>query len=461
MIPVKHTLRQVLNTVGWAYPFWARLNPESDTASARLSEAGFFCVIFVAVLNALYSESLLKLPYLLIFCCACCAQASTPVPFGIPVQFRDTVRSVDIVGAGASDVSQLASLDDAEATLREMEQTLGPYHSDLAAQMLQVAHLASSEGEFALAAGWYDRALHNARVNNGLYGDQQLPILRGLLDLYLLSGDRAGFEARAAYQFRLLGSGLPPFEEGELQAAIEFFEASLDALMGVSWESRSRELLRLHERFESMAEAVCADPAVNVRWCQPFTFSLGRFYYLLEYKLEAFVDDPRFERTFSDPDWQSLDREPRLDALQRRLFGKGEENFQRLVTLAADSHDALSALADWNWFYRKRDAAVALYRQACNLAPERFVRAGPLPEYPRLAFELAFQEPPVPVMVSLSVTDRGRPTDLEFSLPGAPNEASPPGAVRRAMRNMVFRPAFISCEEMVGSTLELDLVYID
>ena len=64
-------------------------------------------------------------------------------------------------------------------------------------------------GDVSLAASLYDSALHNARVNNGLYGDQQLPILRGLLDLYLLKGDREGFEARAAYQFRLLGAAQP------------------------------------------------------------------------------------------------------------------------------------------------------------------------------------------------------------------------------------------------------------
>ena len=66
----------------------------------------------------------------------------------------------------------------------------------------------------SVSASLYDAALHNARVNNGLYGDQQLPILRGLLDLYLLTGDRKGFEARAAYQFRLLGSGCRLLKRG-------------------------------------------------------------------------------------------------------------------------------------------------------------------------------------------------------------------------------------------------------
>ena len=45
------------------------------------------------------------------------------------------------------------------------------------------------------------------------------------------------------------------------------------------------------DRFESMAEAVCADASVNLAWCEPFTFSLGRFYYLLEHKLDVFVDE--------------------------------------------------------------------------------------------------------------------------------------------------------------------------
>ena len=140
------------------------------------------------------------------------ASADTPVPFGLPVQYRDAEPVTDF-DRGRDD-SELAALDQAQARLEETERRLGPYHPSLAGEFVQVAQLAVEAGDVGLAAALYDAALHNARVNNGLYGDQQLPILRGLLDLYLLTGDREGFEARAAYQFRLLGSGLPPFEEG-------------------------------------------------------------------------------------------------------------------------------------------------------------------------------------------------------------------------------------------------------
>jgi len=387
------------------------------------------------------------------------ARADTPVPFGLPLQYRDA-EPVAVYSDGR-DVSELANVDQAQVRLEETEQRLGPYHPSLAGEFVQVAQLAMEAGEVGVAASLYDAALHNARVNNGLYGDQQLPILRGLLDLYLLTGDREGFEARAAYQFRLLGSGLPPFEEGELRAALEFFDVSLDALMGVSWEGRARELLLLHTRFESMAGAVCADASVNLVWCKPFTFSLGRFYYLLEHKLDVFVDDPRFERAFSDPEWQSLDREPRLEALQRRLFSKGETVFERLLEVSPDSPEALSALADWHWFYRKRDEATSLYRRACRLSPSRFTQAAPLPEYPSLAFNRAFQEPAIPLDVSLTVTERGKPVDLTFRLPAAGPDADPPSRVRRAMRSMVFRPAFVSCSEPVEAELKLELAYID
>ena len=399
-------------------------------------------------------------PLLVLICLhVCVASADTPVPFGLPVQYRgaETVPGFDAV----LEASELANVDQAQVRLEEAERRLGPYHPSLAAEFVQVAQLAMEAGDVSLAVSLYDSALHNARVNNGLYGDQQLPILRGLLDLYLLTGDRESFEARAAYQFRLLGSGLPPFEEGELRAAVEFFDVSLDALMGVSWEGRSRELLSLHTRFESMAEAVCADASVNLAWCEPFTFSLGRFYYLLEHKLDVFLDDPRFERTFSDLEWQSLDREPRLEALQRRLFSKGETVFERLLEVNPDSPDALSALADWHWFYRKRDEATSLYRRACRLSPGRFTQAAPLPEYPRLAFKRAFQEPAIPLDVSLTVTERGKPLDMAFSLPTAAADADPPGRVRRAMRSMVYRPAFMACSEPVERKLKMELTYID
>lgn len=383
--------------------------------------------------------------------------AETPLPFGIRVQDVESLERHHSNVVFDSDL--LAAADAAEQALLEMERRLGPYHPELASALVETATLALAIGNIEAAEKYLDQALHNARVNNGLYGDQQLPILRALLDLFLLSGDREGFEERAAYQLRLLGAGLPPYEAYELKAATEFFDVSLDALLDPSWEGRDRDVLRLHDRFESMTEQVCADLSVAATWCQPFTFRLGRFYYLLEYKLDVLLDNPRLERGFADPSWQSLDREPRLEALQRRLFIRGEQVFERLLSLDPSNHDALSALADWHWFYKKRDQATTLYQRACAAEPRRFQKAGPLPEYPRLGYELAFREAPVPVQLSTTVTERGQPRDLRLHS-AEPSTQDIPGSLRRALRRMVFRPVFADCRDPVESVIEMKLFYL-
>ena len=429
----------------------------SDTASARLSEAGFFCAIFSEDEHPSVKSVLMRAFVLVLLVAGVEVSAETPLPFGIRVQ---DVESLEQHHSNVVfDTDLLAAAYAAEQALGEMERRLGPYHPDLAPALVETANLSLAIGNIEAAEQYLDQALHNARVNNGLYGDQQLPILRGLLDLFLLSGDREGFEERAAYQLRLLGAGLPPFEAGELHAATEFFDVSLDALLDASWEGRDRDVLRLHDRFESMTEQVCADPSVADTWCQPLTFRLGRFYYLLEYKLDVLVDDPRLERGFTDPSWQSLDREPRLEALQRRLFIRGELVFERLLSLKPDDHDALSALADWHWFYKKRDQATKLYRRACAAEPQRFESAGPLPEYPRLAYKVAFRDVPVSVELSTTVTERGQPRDLDLAAL-EPEAEGVPGSLRRALRRMVFRPAFANCQDPAESILEMKLFYL-
>ena len=383
--------------------------------------------------------------------------AETPVPFGLFVQLSEVTEGHR--KAASPDLSTRADLAAAEAILREREGALGPYHPSLAALMVEVAATASASGDLVRAAEFYDRALHNARVNNGLYGDQQLPILRGLIALYLESGDREALEERAAYQFRLLGSGLPPFEEGELKAALEFFDVTLDVLMDVEWGPRGRELLQFHERFDDMTAAVCQDPSVSSEWCQPFTFRLAGFYYVLEFKLDVLVDDQRFERTFSDSEWSSLEREPRLEALQRRLMSKGEDLFEQLLSVAPDRHDALSALADWRWFYRQKTRAMALYEQACQLQPGRFEKPGALPEYPALE-RLVLLDPGPPVtQVTLSVTDRGVAKDVVMTASNSPSDDRAGAKLKRLLRDTAFRPALRDCVEPVAlSPLVMELV---
>ena len=81
-----------------------------------------------------------------------------------------------------------------------------------------------------------------------------------------------------------------------------------------------------------------------------------------------------------------------------------------------------------------------LYRQACARAPESFAQAAPLPEHPKLAYELAFQERPIPVRLSVKVSERGQPSDIELTSLDA-ESAERAECLRRSMRKMRYRPA--------------------
>ena len=452
MIQIIHLTLQAL--CGAHSPLQRVSWPESVKLFARRSFGGFF---------ALYSpptplgSCAVKYLTLLLLLTGNISLAETPVPFGLFVQLSDATENHSKVTP--PELSTRGDVAAAEAILLEREQVLGPYHRSLAALMVEVAAIASASGDLSRAAEFYDRALHNVRVNNGLYGDQQLPILRGLIGLYLESGDREALEERAAYQFRLLGSGLPPFEEGELKAALEFFDVTLDILMDVAWGLRGRELLQFHDRFDDMTAAVCQDSSVSSEWCQPFTFRLAGFYYVLEFKLDVLVDDQRFERTFSDPEWSSLEREPRLEALQRRLMSKGEDLFEQLLSVSPDQHDALSALADWRWFYRQKTRAMALYERACQLQPGRFEKPGALPEYPALKRLVLLNPGPPATQVALSVTDRGVAKDVVVAASNAPSDDRTGAKLKRLLRDTGFRPALRDCAEPVAlSPLIMDVV---
>ena len=66
---------------------------------------------------------------------------------------------------------------------------------------------------------------------------------------------------------------------------------------------------------------------------------------------------------------------------------------------------------------------------------------------------------PVRVQLSTTVTEKGQPRDLNLAAidPGAEGV---PGSLRRALRRMVFRPAFADCQVPDESTFEKEVFYL-
>ena len=138
--------------------------------------------------------------------------------------------------------------------LQLQELSAGPYSDALAEPLASLGRHYRERGEYGEALGYYRRALHIVRVNDGLYSERQIPLVRDLLDTYRLAGDLQELDERYEYFFRLYGNGEPPYTELRLRASLEFLRWQREALrIDLDGDGKNR-LLKLYQLNEHILE---------------------------------------------------------------------------------------------------------------------------------------------------------------------------------------------------------------
>lgn len=296
----------------------------------------------------------------------------SPVPYGQDY-FRYEQGAHDGWSAGAPRVKGEQNEADKDAYLKELEALRGGPYSDLRAEPLSAlgAYYLDS-GRYSQALEYYQRALHVVRVNDGLYSERQIPLVRGLLDGYRLSGDMEALDERYEYFFRLYGSGQPPFTELRLGAALEYLRWQREALgLGLEGDRLGRMLALYNlnaQILESAAESLEVAPA---RYRQ-LLFSQIRNLYLLESEY-----DPPSERyslgtnsALQSNSMQDMDfKQQRLDSIRRTSRSRGRTLLEGLVARLAIKGDAQAVagayleLGDWHQWSSDYRSANQAYGQ--------------------------------------------------------------------------------------------------
>lgn len=102
-----------------------------------------------------------------------------------------------------------ADADAYEQQVKAQELLDGPYAETLAESLSSLGHYHRDRGDYRKAEDLYLRALHVVRVNDGLYSERQIPLMRDLLNLYRATGDLKALDDRYDNFFRLYGRGRP------------------------------------------------------------------------------------------------------------------------------------------------------------------------------------------------------------------------------------------------------------
>lgn len=366
---------------------------------------------------------------------------------------------------------QAAALAAQRERLLLLEQEQGPYAAVLAEPLMDMGRYLQEAGAAEQAGRLYQRALHVLRVNEGLYSDNQMPLLRNLFAVDRSLGDWEALDARYDYFFRLAAN----LGQLDVESAADYFRWQREALRRQLDSTAHRRLLRLYETNEQLLAAadLAEDPAGYWRLVDSQLRNL--------YLVQALVTPRTVSTTrgftaaapFRSEPMQEMDvYEQRLANVQRSAVARGSELLSGFLDSAALRDEqlqaqALLALADWHQWNGDRRRAGEDYRQVVShlratgqdaLLQEWFASPVELPD------NGAFSRDPgaggVAVSARFVVTAAGRPRDVDTTAV----DESQKGFAMRLYRSLLatrFRPRFEEGAAVATAQLERNYRYLD
>ncbi|MCB1678909.1 MAG: hypothetical protein KDI16_09525 [Halioglobus sp.] len=365
------------------------------------------------------------------------------------------------------------------AQVSELEQRGGPYADALAEPLAAWARYYQHTGDAARAQRLYLRALHVVRINDGLYSQRQLPILRALLDGYRASGDLDALDERYAYYFHLFGGGEPPFTAARLRAALDYLRWQREALRLELDSDDTRRLLELYQLNARILALLEENTEVGDNWYREFALSQLRNLYLIDDRVQ-----PRIEQLGLAPstpvlgsDWSNEDfHRKRLEDIQRDSLQRGADLLRDALQRVEPGEPRERArlqlqLADWYQWHGSVALADSHYAQVVatlSAAGEENLVQQWLGQPRELPDNGAFWQPRplqpgqrrVVVQASFDVSRRGRVRNVRTTVSDAQDEAVA-ARLRRRLARVRFSPSYESGQAQPVAQLQRAYELID
>ncbi len=344
-----------------------------------------------------------------------------------------------------------------QAQMEALELAGGPYNDALAEPLGSLGRYYRQQGQYPQALAAYRRAVHVVRINEGLYSDRQVPLLRELLATFRDAGDYETLDDRYEYLFRLFGSGQPPHTDLRLNAALEYLRWQREALrmdLKSNGPDRLQEAIDLNDE---MLESMAAAEAVPYRWRREFVFNQLRNLYILRDRFQPATHEEGLgnSRDIFGAQPIALDlQERQLENLARSAPTKARELVDGLRGAAAAAGPLEEAqlelsLADWNFWNGQRGRAGEGYARVAGLladADEPALLQAWLGQPAELPEDGAFwvgrrraQAGVAEVRASFDVSNRGRVSNVQVEALNPEAEAEL-ARFKRRLAKTLFRP---------------------
>ena len=381
------------------------------------------------------------------------ASGAVPQPYGEHFLRMDDVASIASTTAATGETIPADLLAQKEA----METEHGPYADGLAEPLGSLGRYHREQGDYEQALEAYRRALHIVRVNDGLYSDRQVPLVRELLATFRDAGNYEALDQRYAYLFRLYGAGRAPYTDLRMRAALEYLRWQREAMRMELGGDGADRLLDAIDLNDDILEGIDATDSVPYSWRKNFVFSQLRNLYILKDRFQPTIqgNSPGSSRDIFGAKPIAVDlQDQRLENLLYTAQGKARMLAERLRQAAITAGPVEEArlelvLADWYFWNGQRGRAKTGYRRVEDLL-RNAGELGQLQDWMGRPVELpdegAFwvgsrraESTPDQVRASFNVSSRGRVSDVEVQAltPGAEGELS---RFKRDLSATLFRP---------------------
>jgi hypothetical protein len=326
----------------------------------------------------------------------------------------------------------------------------GPYAQAVTDPLSSLARYHRDRGEYLEAEDLYERALHIVRVNDGLYSERQIPLVRGLMNVYRARGDLKALDDRYHYFFGLYGRGQPPYTALRKRASLEYLRWQRAAHSSGLDGGSNKRLVETYQLNRQMLKSVAQTPNVEHTWYRELVLSQIQNLYLL-----LGGDFPGGASSQAD----FLPVQQQMSILQRSGLREGRYLLQGLIAQSAQLdpieraslHLELGDWYQWNEIRHNANEEYAKVEQIMLEAGELDLLDQWLGAPVELPANDAFRQPnqlpsdakPVVATVHFDISAKGRLRYVEVSTK-EPEDTSVGLRIKSLLIDTHFRPRFVS-----------------
>lgn len=367
-----------------------------------------------------------------------------------PVWSQDTVDTEEVPAALAGDGSPE---HDYQRAVQDIESSGGAYAEGLTESLLGLGLTLQLEGKHEEAIEAFRRATHLARINEGLYCPQQIPLLQSEIASYKATQNYAQADERQSYLYRVQRQSMPSGDAlaGALMEQAHWQYEAYQLGLEAQGYTRLMDMWGLYQ--DAMRDIVQREGEKSPKLLPPLQGMLQAQYLISGYELQEpdrlFVEEGHIDESLL-----------RFKSFRAKSYQQGNAIIEAISGIeqgraAQDPPtiaNTLIMLGDWRLWNGRSEAAWEAYRgaqaelardgDAQVQAQQVFGQPVALPDFAGLnPLPRAVDPAQANVLLAFGVSDNGRVQDVERM---DDNEEQDRQAARlmRQLRRTTFRPRF-------------------